>query len=228
MSIDASKTAPFVAANAKPAIEAESRLLAANSKPAAAIIWKRKGVYIDVGHGLKPGAYDPGAVHSASKIQEHALNAIAAAACAHELRQAGVPVKVDDARVSNYQAGAASAQYDVFVSIHHNSVQGKNAQGSEAIFHGSKATAADRQLATLAAKAMAAELGIANRGAKGIGVTVLSGARDANVRAAVLAELYFIHDQSPANPVPSEFQDWSARGGAALARAIIEWLDANA
>ena len=49
--------------------------------PAADQIWKRKGVYLDVGHGKKPGIYDPGAVHSGSDITEHALNLVTAAAC---------------------------------------------------------------------------------------------------------------------------------------------------
>jgi N-acetylmuramoyl-L-alanine amidase len=206
----------------------KNQLSADQPKEPSQIIWKGKGVYIDIGHGAKPGAYDPGAVHDASKVTEHGLNQIAAAACAQELRQAGVPVTVNDARVSNYQAGAACAHYDVFVSVHHNSIMGKNVQGSEAIFHAGKGTAADRQLANLAAKAMADSLGIKNRGAKGGGVAVLSGARGGNVRAAILAELYFMHHQSPANPPPSQFKEWSERGGRALANAILDWLKAAA
>ncbi len=224
---DAMSKDRYIAAVVKQFAEAQGRLFAAQPKSAAAQTWKGKGVYIDVGHGPKPGGFDPGAVHAETKLDEHALNTIAAAACAHELRQVGVPVTVSDARVSNYQAGAAATQYDVFVSIHHNAINGKSAQGSEAIFHRSKGTAADRQLATLAAKAMANALGITNRGAKESAVAVLSGARDAKVRAAVLAELYFMHQQSPANPPPSDLEDWSARGGAALAGAICDWLQAN-
>ena len=197
----------------------------ATAKPAP--IWRHKGVFIDIGHGAKPDGYDPGAVHSVGVPHEHALNTIAARACAHELTQAGVPVRVSDARLGNYQAGLAAAGYDVLVSIHHNATMaGKSAQGTEALFHAAKATAADKQLAAMAAEAMAGALAIPNRGAKGAKLSVLSGAHDAKVRAAVLAELYFMHSQTPANPNPAAFADWSTRGGAALGQAIVRWLTA--
>ena len=72
---------------------------------------------------------------------------------------------------------------------------------------------------------IAAELGIRDRIAGGRNprqrLGVLSGAEDTNVRAAVLAEIYFIHV-----PVP-DVVDWSTRGGQALGRAIVDWLTAN-
>lgn len=189
--------------------------------------YKQKGVFIDVGHGPKPDGYDPGAVHSAGAPTEHALNSIAAKACAKVIAAAGVPVTINDARLGNYQAGAAAAGYDVLVSIHHNATAaGQRAQGAEALFHAHKGTAADRQLAAMAAKAMADALAIPNRGAKPARLSVLSGARDAKVRAAVLAELYFMHHQTPANPAPEAFADWSTRGGTALGQAIVQWLKA--
>lgn len=209
--------------------EAEKRLRDSHGNPAAPVagqIWKRKGVFIDVGHGDKPERYDPGAVHKGSKTTEHALNLIAARACAKMISDAGVPVLVDDANKSNYAAGKASAGYDVFVSVHHNSTEGR-AQGSEAFFHATMGTQADKALASGAASAMARSLGIANRGPKAGSLSVLSGARAAAVRAAILAEMYFIHDQSPPDPVPVKFADWSDRSGAALGQAVVEWLESN-
>lgn len=210
--------------------EAEQRLRAVHKNlPARATdqIWKRKGVFIDVGHGDKPEGFDPGAVHKGSKITEHALNLIAARACAQAISDAGVPVLVDDGNKSNYAAGKASVGYDVFVSVHHNSSENR-AQGSEAFYHVTAGTQADRALASLAAGAMARSLGIKDRGAKGGSLSVLSGARSAAVRAAILAEMYFIHDQSPADPEAGKFSEWSDRSGAALGGAVVEWLRNNA
>jgi N-acetylmuramoyl-L-alanine amidase len=190
-----------------------------------------KGVYIDVGHGQKPQGYDPGAVHPAKPTTEHALNIIAAGACAKALQDLNIPVRVDDSNVGNLDAGRAAIGYDVFVSIHHNSLVETNpptsAQGSEAFTHVSKGTANDIALATAAATAMAKELQIRDRGPKVGSLSVLEGARIAKVRAAILAELYFMHAQSPVNPSPSELPDWSERGGRALGNAIAVWLTDN-
>lgn len=206
--------------------EAERRLRDVHKNlpaPALGQIWKRKGVFIDVGHGDKPEGFDPGAVHKGSKITEHALNLIAARACAKAIADAGVPVLVDDGNKSNHAAGKASAGYDVFVSVHHNSSENR-AQGSEAFYHVTAGTQADKALASSAASAMARSLGIRDRGPKGGSLSVLSGARAAAVRAAVLAEMYFIHDQTPPDPDPATFAEWSDRSGAALGGAVVEWL----
>jgi len=58
-----------------------------------------------------------------------------------------------------------------------------------------------------------------------MGLSVLSGARDVGVPVAILAEMYFMHRQTPANPEPAEMQVWSHRAGEALARAVLEHLD---
>ncbi len=208
--------------------EADQRLAEAAGAlpPPEGQIWQRSGVFLDVGHGQKPNGYDPGAVNSDSNTTEHYLNQITAAACAAVLSGEGVPVLVDDGKKSNYDAGKAAVGYDVFVSVHHNSVNG-NAQGTEAFSHSSKGTSSDRALAAAAAKEMAHELGIRDRGRKTAAFSVLSGARDANVRVAVLVEIYFMQAQEPPNPPPSSFEDWSKRGGEALARAILDWLRTN-
>jgi N-acetylmuramoyl-L-alanine amidase len=207
---------------------AEARNLLAQSAKITADrsqIWRGRGVYLDVGHGRKPNGYDPGAVNGS--ITEHALNLVAAEACAQALRSRGIPVEVNDALATNLNAGRAAAGFDVMVSIHHNSTRGGPAQGSEAFAHASRGTAADRDLSGRIATAMAAELGIFNRGGKQANFDVLTGARSVGVRAASLAELYFIHRQSPANPPVAQFDDWSRRGGQAIAAAVLAWLAAN-
>ena len=72
---------------------------------------------------------------------------------------------------------------------------------------------------------IAAELGIRDRIAGGRDplqhLGVLNGAESTDVRASVLAELYFIHV-----PVP-DVVDWSTRGGEAVGRSILQWLEAN-
>lgn len=184
-----------------------------------------KRVYIDIGHGPKPDRFDPGAVNAGSGITEHQLNTVAGRACADALRARGLKVKVDDGKRHNYSAGKAAAGHDVFVSIHHNSAAGK-AQGSEALIHAAKGGEADRRLARLAAEAMAGELGITNRGAKSAALSVLSGAGDAGVPAAILAELYFIQRQDPPYPPPGDMTIWSHRAGQALGGAIADYLGA--
>lgn len=226
---DRAKKNEYVAKLQKLFPEAEKRLRDAHTAqfpPGSAAIWRNKGVFLDVGHGQKPEGYDPGAINAGSNITEHALNLTAAAGCAAILRAAGVPVLIDDGKKDNYTAGKASAGYDVFVSLHHNSSVNP-AQGSEAFAHVTKGIAADRALAKQASAAIAAELGITDRGGKAANLSVLSGARDAKVRAAILAEFYFIQRQTPPNPPPASFHDWSKRGGEALANAIIAWLRAN-
>lgn len=181
-----------------------------------------KRVYIDVGHGMKPDRYDPGATHEASGTTEHSLNLLAAEGCKEFLESRGHTVHVDDDKVSNYRAGRDAAGYDAFVSMHHNSFH-KPAQGSECLYHAQKASQADRKLATMVSQELASELEIHNRGAKPLRLSVLSGAKDAAVPAAVLAELYFIQDENE-TPQPHMMGDWSERGGMAIGRAIDEFL----
>jgi len=167
-----------------------------------------KHVYIDIGHGQKPDRFDPGAVHRGTNTSEHSLNIIAAKACETRLFEAGFDVTIDDLS-------------------RHNS-HGAPAQGAEALYHRTKGGTADRKLAAAAAKEMAKELGIRNRGAKPAGLSVLSGAADVGVPASILAEMYFMHEQNPPNPPASDMVIWSHRAGEALARSIIAYNKSNA
>ena len=182
-----------------------------------------KRVYINIGHGQKPDRFDPGAVHGPSGKTEFELNTIAAASCKAVLESAGHEVTIGGNETGNYGGGTKARGHNVLVSMHHNSA-GSNAQGAECLYHRMHNTEADRLLAAKVAFSLSNELGIRNRGPKSMGLSVLKGAKDAGVPVAVLAELYFIQAQSPDNPPPAMFDDWSRRGGEAIARAINEVL----
>jgi N-acetylmuramoyl-L-alanine amidase len=78
---------------------------------------------------------------------------------------------------------------------------------------------------------MSKTLGLINGGAKQARLGVLSGAEDTSVRAAVLAEVYFIDFvggtvSGKSFPKP-DLKDYSNRGGEAIGRAIVDWLKKN-
>lgn len=183
-----------------------------------------KRVYIDVGHGQKPGGYDPGAVHAPSKTTEHSLNLIGANALAARLRERGVEAIVADGSLENYNAGTAGKGSDVFISFHHNAAANP-AQYSLALY-GARSTATDKALATLVSARVAAELGIPDKGAREMSLAVLSGARAVGVPTAILVEPYFIHAQTPDRPPVAQMRDWSARAGTAIANAVADHLGA--
>lgn len=184
-----------------------------------------KRVFIDVGHGPKPSRFDPGAVHAPSGPTEHQLNTIGANALAARLRERGVEAVVGDASLENYQAGQAGKGFDVFVSYHHNAAAGP-AQYSLVLYGSKGTTSADKALASLVSGRIAKELGIPDKGARAMSLSVLSGARSVGVPVAILVEPYFIHAQSPANPPAADMDDWSRRAGAAIADAVADHIGA--
>ncbi|MDJ0693234.1 glucosaminidase domain-containing protein [Mastigocoleus sp. MO_188.B34] len=195
-----------------------------NFSPDPNVIWKKNGVLLEIGHGKLPSRiFDPGAIGVNSK-NEYNLNQIATKAAQRVIKKAGVPCDITDAVASLYRLGKRSAGYDVFCSIHHNSAS-VPAQGAEVLVHDHKADSADLILSKIMSAEIATELGIRDRIARGRNprqrLGILSGAEDTDVRAAVLAEVYFIHV-----PVPDVI-DWSTRGGQAVGRAIVDWLTTN-
>lgn len=196
--------------------------------PSAPKIWKGKRVLLEVGHGPNPDGFEPGAV-GVGGVGEYDLNWIAAKAAQDLILKAGVPCTITDfgdvhSPSDLCEIGKTAPGYDVFFSIHHNSAESP-AQGSEVLGHDTKGDADDLALAKLMSAEIAKELGIPDRIAKGKdprqGLGVLSGAEDTNVGVSVLPELDLIH-------VPvAEPNYWSQRGGKALARAILRWLEAN-
>lgn len=184
-----------------------------------------KRVFIDVGHGMKPGGFDPGAVHAPSKTTEHSLNLMAAGAMSDRLRARGIEVRVADERLENYNAGTAAKGFDVFVSFHHNAAAGP-AQYSLALYGTKGTTQTDKALAALVSARVAAELGIPDKGARAMSLAVLSGARAVGVPTAILVEPYFIHSQTPPKPPANLMPEWSQRAGEVIADAIADHLGA--
>ncbi|PAX52402.1 N-acetylmuramoyl-L-alanine amidase [Brunnivagina elsteri] len=174
-------------------------------------IYRGRGVMLEIGHG--PGTrFDPGAIAPTGET-EYNLNVIAANAAREVIVAAGVPCMIIDTPQANlqdlYNIGRQAAAFDVFCSVHHNAFDGpggQDPQGTEVLVHRTKADAADRRLAAIMSRAMARALEIRDRGVKdNLNLLVLSGAEDTNVRATVLAELYFL-DAPIANR-----RDWSQR-----------------
>lgn len=207
-------------------IPAAPNIVPSPPPPSLLIPYRGKGVLLEIGHG--PGTtFDPGAV-AADGTTEHTLNIIAANAAQKTIAQTGVPCTViDTPQGSLHGIGRQAKDFDVFCSVHHNAFN-QIVQGSEALVHKTKHDAPDRELASMIAKAVSTELGITLRRPSTGGVNadrnlaVLSGAEDTNVRASVLAEVYFMDVPS----IPDK-QNWSERGGQAIGRAILDWLTAN-
>lgn len=195
--------------------------------PSTRKTWKGKGVLLEIGHGPTPSGFDPGAV--VGSVREHDLNTIAAQEARNVITTAGVPCTITDfggntSRNDLYEIGKTAAGFDVFCSVHHN-VANASAQGAEVLIHNRKGDAEDLALAKLMSAEIASEIGIRDRIAGGRNprqvLGVLSGAEDTDVRVSVLAEVYFMDA-----PVENR-QDWSRRGGQAIGRAILKWLEAN-
>jgi N-acetylmuramoyl-L-alanine amidase len=195
---------------------------------------KRTGhrVMLEIGHG--PGVpFDPGAIAHDNKTTEHELNIIAANAARNVLVAAGVNCTVIDTPGSLHSIGLRASDFDVFCSVHHNAfAKGQSrAQRSEAFSHATKGGKRDQELASMISAEMSKTLGLLNGGAKQARLGVLSGAEDTNVRAAVLAEVYFIDFVGgtvggKSFPKP-DLKNSSTRGGEAIGRAIVDWLEKN-
>lgn len=177
-------------------------------------------VLIDIGHGPRPEGFDSGAVHGPSGTTEHSLNTLGAQALADTLRMHHFFVVIDDASKSLYNLGLQGKGYDVFISFHHNATNpGTKAQYALALYHNAKGSMADKAVAQVIASRMADALGIPDKGARGMALGVLSGAKDAGTPVAVLLEPYFIHDQPGADP--SMFREWTSRAAQAAGEALV-------
>lgn len=190
---------------------------------------RARGVLLEIGHG--PGTpFDPGAIAPTGET-EYNLNILTANAARDVIRAARVPCLVinpaqgSDRGASLREIGTRAAGYDIFCSIHHNSFN-RQVQGTEVLIHRTKGSASSRRLAEVTARAIAQELRITLRRGNGVnnslGVAILGGAEDTNVRAAVLSEGYFIDVPN----IPNR-RDWSTRYGQALGRGILQWLREN-
>lgn len=180
-------------------------------------------ILIDIGHGMKPTGFDPGAVHAPKGPTEHALNKIGAEALAARLRERGLQPTISDANLHNFPAGVAAKGYDLLVSFHHNAASGP-AQYSLCV-HDNKAPSKEVQaLAALVSARVAKELKISDKGAHAMALSILQGARSVGVPLAILVEPYFIHAQTPDNPAPAAMSEWSTRAGNAIGDAIADYI----
>lgn len=188
-----------------------------------------KKVILEVGHGPSTTVFDPGAIAHDNVTTEHALNVIAANAARDVLVRAGISCLIVDTPQGRLRdMGLTAKGFDVFCSIHHNSVAGGTAQGAEVFSHRSKGDPPDQDLAAKMSKEIAQELGIRDRGAKQANFDVLTGAESTDVKVSVLAELYFINFKGgivlgSSYPKP-DLKDYSERGGEAVGRAIRDFL----
>lgn len=180
-------------------------------------------VLIDIGHGQKPDGYDPGAVHAPKGPTEHALNKIGAEALAARLRERGLQPTISDANLHNFPAGVAAKGYDLLVSFHHNAATGP-AQYSLAIHDNKTPSKETVALATLVSARVAKTLGIPDKGARAMALSILQGARSVGVPLAILVEPYFIHAQTPDRPATAAMSDWSTRAGQAIGDAIADHM----
>jgi len=182
----------------------------------------RGRVIIDVGHGwyaetaAERGRFDPGVVLPCG-TNEFMLNAAAAAVVMSDLLGRGHRVEFVQQGLPLYERGRSGAGFDVFLSIHHNALNGR-AQGAEVCVHDERALDPDLKLAASIAKWVSAELKISDRGINRRGLAVLSGARKANARAAVLTEGFFMDAPGV------DLFGWAKREGAAIAMAVHTWL----
>jgi len=192
-------------------------------------------VLLEVGHGASiNSSFDPGAIAHDGTTTEHSLNIITASAAREYLAKNGVLCTIVDApQDSLFSLGLRASGFDVFCSIHHNAFRSGQsvAQGAEAFAHSTKGGAKDDQLASFIALELSQTLNIPNRGGKRLGLGILSGAEETNVKAAVLAEVYFI--DFVGGTVGGKFfskpdlQKSSKTGGEAIGKAILRWLQAN-
>ena len=182
---------------------------------------KQRKIVLEIGHGTRG---DPGAIDKRTGVTEHALNILVAHAAKGFLNNKGYSdVEITDDWSSLWNIGyKESRDASVFISIHHNAYTSL-AQGSECLYS-PKGNEDDIRLASIISARCAQALKIRNRGAKKMGLSVLSGAtyeRYKGLEGAVLAEGYFITGELNGRSL----EDMSFDYGEALAEGVIEFLE---
>jgi N-acetylmuramoyl-L-alanine amidase len=183
-----------------------------------------KIVAIDVGHGWsQAAAYDVGAKGNGTTEQE--LNAKVAFKVQAILQTLGAVVHVFDYAAAGSprlwlsekgkRAGAVKA--NVFVSIHHNAING-SAQGTEVLVH-SQATEDDVALAKKIHKHLIDNLKLADRGVKWQQLGVLKGCPESI--PACLTEAFFIDSVKFKGKIPDDVIEAEAL---AIAMGIKDYL----
>lgn len=182
-------------------------------------------ILIDIGHGPydEPRGdrppYDPGAL-SPTGWSEFQVNMVTSIALQERLQLLGHHAAFVPFGLGLYDRGRMATGFDVFVSIHHNALNGRT-QGTEVAVDRRYALPADRELGLAIAKSVSEALGTRNRGLVELALAALSGARKTNVRAAILTEGFFV--DMPGVPLV----DLARREGVAMASAINTWLGSS-
>ncbi len=166
-------------------------------------------IYLNPGHGSP----DPGAI-GRTGLQEAAVAAVVGDCAAWYLQKVGHEVHLwqnDD--INAVCAHANSVDADLFVSIHCNSVERIDADGTETFsYPGSKNS---RILAECVQNQMIGEFGLYNRGLKTATWAVL---RDTNMPSC-LAEMAFISNPEEEQLLATQQDRW----GACIARGITDY-----
>jgi N-acetylmuramoyl-L-alanine amidase len=180
-------------------------------------------VTFDVGHGFTESGWDTGAV--AKTMIEYELNRISVKQATLELRSQGATVQVNDYSSSSLgknltQKGLAAGSCDLFVSVHHNAIDGLGSvQGTEVYFH-TNGSFSDKRLAEELQQALLKNLWgndqTKNRGIKSARFAIL-GSVPKSVGAACLTEAFFITHK---DLDLSEAQVLSKKAGTGIAEAI--------
>ena len=184
-------------------------------------------IVLEIGHGPHPDGFEPGAVCPRTGKREWDLNKILAESCQKDLLSMGYTnISVEDENDYLFSIGRKHASADIFVSVHHNAFSDSSAQGTETLIHPNAMGSSHQFLAQKINKEISGELdNIPNRGVKTRSLGVLTAStmkRHENDQGVVLIEPYFLTGEDV-----DDHEDWSARAGSALARAIHAHLDSS-
>ncbi|MHC9542314.1 MAG: N-acetylmuramoyl-L-alanine amidase [Vulcanimicrobiota bacterium] len=180
-------------------------------------------VAIEIGHGptyndyhqpiFDPGTEGPG-------VWEYDENRFRAKMIADILRRHSIEVEIIDPRDNLINIGAMAEGFDVFVSLHLNSCDEHNAQGTETFIHRNHGED-DKKLAEAIQRNLVDILKLNDRGVKSCGFSVL--VKSTPVSAACLSEAFFIDSIENAD----EVRKMSISSSEAIARGILEYLNIN-
>jgi N-acetylmuramoyl-L-alanine amidase len=206
------------------------KLLDGKPSPLKSLVGVRVG--IDVGHGFQDGQlWDPGT--AGPGISEYELNKLQSVEIKSTLERMGATVSVFDydqkgEGTTLVGKGSKAKGQHVFVSLHHNSADSVNAQGSEVLVEDNHWTIEDKSLAGTIFTELEHLVPEMNkpyprRGVKLQGLGVLTGA-DGLCRAKCLVESYFVSQKGLTRDRCVELSTHCAK---AIANGIALYATAN-
>jgi N-acetylmuramoyl-L-alanine amidase len=153
-----------------------------------------KGILLNPGHGKK----DSGALGANRNITEYALNVLQAQYLADEFRRLAIPYELitqDNTGGLLEPIGEAGKGFDLFISMHHNSFDGKE-HGVE-VWTPTPSVSLEARIGKLICAKIAKSLAIPDRGIKTGNLAVLRGCRSVGC-PGILTESQFIDDEKDA------------------------------